>query len=269
MSRLELPALGLGTSANKDPDECAESVVTALDVGYRHIDTAQMYENEAYVGAGIERSGVDRSDVILATKVHPDNLAPDDAKRTAKASLDRLGVESVEMLYVHWPISAYDAEETLAAFEELYDDGVMDHLCVSNFTPELLDDARDHLSVPIAAHQVECHPFLQQEELRRYARKHNHHLVAYSPLGRGEILSEPELVEIAARHDTTTAAVCLAWAFEQETVVPIPKATGEHIRANYEAQQIELTKADLEEIETIDREMRVIDPDGAPWDEAN
>lgn len=265
MTELTLPSIGLGTSANDDPDECTETVKTALEIGYRHVDTAQMYDNEAYVGEGIARSSVDREDVIVATKVHPENLAYEDAIHTAHESLDRLGLASVEMLYVHWPIRAYDPEETLNAFETLYKQGVMDHLCVSNFTPALLDEAREHLSVPIAAHQVECHPFLRQEELQQYAAKHDHYLVAYSPLGRGEILEEPELVAIAERHDTTTAAVCLAWAFAQERVVPIPKATGSHLQANLDARELTLTSEDFDAIEAIDREIRAIEPDDAPW----
>ncbi|MGM0604902.1 MAG: aldo/keto reductase [Halobacteriota archaeon] len=267
MTALDLPAIGLGTSGNDRPEQCARSVERALEVGYRHIDTAQMYDNEAYVGEGIQRSDVPREEVVIATKVHPDNLGYDDAIETAHASLERLGVETVDMLYVHWPTNAYDPEETLAAFDELHEAGVMDHLCVSNFTPELLAEAREYLSTPIAANQVECHPLLRQEELRRHARKHGHYVVAYSPLGQGEILAEPELVAIADRHDTTPAAVCLAWAFQTETVVPIPKATGEHIRANWEAQQLELTREDVNEIENIDRQRRVVDPDRAPWNE--
>jgi 2,5-diketo-D-gluconate reductase B len=265
MTDLDLPAMGFGTSGNTDPDECAASVARALNVGYRHVDTAQMYDNETHVGEGVDGSEVDRSEVALATKVHPDNLAPEDVRRTARESLDRLGVDYVDMLYVHWPTSAYDPETTLPAFDDLREEGLTDYVCVSNFTPELLDEAREILDATIAAHQVECHPLLQQDELRAYARDHGHHLVAYTPLGRGEIFDDPTLVDVAEKHDVSVAQVCLAWAMAQEAVVPIPKATGDHIEENFAARNLELDDEDLRRIADIGREHRVIDPDDAPW----
>ncbi|MFC6786190.1 aldo/keto reductase [Halobaculum halobium] len=265
MTDFDLPALGLGTSANDDFEECAETVKTALDLGYRHVDTAQMYDNEDAVGEGIRRADVPREDVVVATKVHPDNLAYDDAKRTARESLERLGLTSVDLLYVHWPISAYDPEATLRAMDELREEGLCDHVGLSNFTPDLLDEARAILDSPVVAHQVECHPLFPQEELRAYAVEHGHYLVGYSPLGRGEALDDPLLTEIAEKHDTSTAAVCLAWAFAQEALVPIPKATGDHVRANYEARELELDEADLARIADYDVRERVIDPDDAAW----
>lgn len=260
----ELPPIGYGTSGDEDGDVWTDSVAEALDVGYRHVDTAQMYQNESNVGAGIAQSDVDRTDVILATKVHPDNLAPEDVKRTAKGSLDRLGVEKVDMLYVHWPAKAYDAEKTLPAFDELHDEGVMDSVCLSNFTPELLDEAREILDAPIAAHQVECHPLLPQKELREYAKKHEHHLVAYSPLGRGRILDHPVLTDVAEKHSISTAQVCLAWAFEHD-IVPIPKAMGDHIADNLDSVTVELDEDDLDVIDGIEERTRVIDPEMGPW----
>jgi len=265
MTELDLPALGLGTSANDDFEECAETVRTALETGYRHVDTAQMYDNEEAVGEGIRRADVPREEVVVATKVHPDNLAYEDAKRTARESLERLGLDSVDLLYVHWPISAYDPEGSLRAMDELHESGLCDHVGLSNFTPDLLDEARAILDSPVAAHQVECHPLFPQAELREYAVEHGHYLVGYSPLGRGEALDDPLLTEIAEKHDTSTAAVCLAWAFAQEALVPIPKATGEHVRANFEAQELELDEADLDRIAGYDVRERVIDPDDAAW----
>jgi 2,5-diketo-D-gluconate reductase B len=226
-----------------------------------------MYDNEAAVGEGIDRAAVPREEVVVATKVHPDNLSCDDAKRTARESLDRLDLETVDLLYVHWPTSAYDAEETLAAFDELYDDGVMDHVGLSNFTPALLDEARDLLDAPVAAHQVECHPLLPQEELRAYAREHDHYLVGYSPLGGGEILDDPLLSEIAEKHGISTAEVCLAWAFEQEALVPIPKGVGDHVHENFDAQDVTLDDEDLDRIAEYDERERVIDPDAAAWNQ--
>ncbi len=266
MTGLDLPPLGLGTSGNDDFEQCADTVAAALDVGYRFVDTAQMYDNEEAVGEGIRRSSVDRDDVVVATKIHPENLAYDDAKRTANASLDRLGVDSVDLLYVHWPTGAYDPDGTLRAMDELYDDGVTDHVGLSNFTPRLLDEALDRLDAPVAAHQVECHPRFRQRELRRYARQHGHALVCYSPLGQGDLLDDPVIVDVADEHDASPAAVCLAWAFAQETLVPIPKGTGDHVRANYEAQSLTLDDDALARIDDLD-ENRLIDPDSAAWNQ--
>ncbi|WP_117591287.1 aldo/keto reductase [Haloprofundus halophilus] len=262
---LDLPSMGLGTSGNKDPEECASTVAAALDIGYRHVDTAQMYDNEEPVGAGLRQSDVDPDDAILATKVHPKNLAPEDVRRTTEESLDRLGVDSVDLLYVHWPTHAYDAETTLPVFDELREAGLTDHVGVSNFTPELLDEARETLDSPIAAHQVECHPLLPQEELRADAREHGYSLVAYTPLGRGEIFDEPELVEVAEKHDASVAQVCLAWSMAQDVIVPIPKSTGEHVAENFAARELELDDDDLAKIDGIDHEKRIIDPDHGPW----
>jgi len=261
---LTLPAIGLGTSGMDDPEECRESVARALDIGYRHVDTAQMYDNERPVGEGLRRSVVDREEMVLATKIHPDNLAYDDAIETAHESLDRLGVDAVDLLYVHWPMRAYDPGESLRAMDELHDEGLTRHVGVSNFTPALLDEAREILDAPIAAHQVECHPLLQQEELRAYAREHDHTLVAYCPLGQASI-SHPTLEAIAAKHDTSVPLVCLAWAFAQEAVVPIPKATGEHIQDNWDARELSLDDEDLDRIDAIEETERLVDPDGAAW----
>jgi len=262
--QLDLPEIGLGTSGMDDPEECRESVARALEIGYRHVDTAQMYDNERPVGEGLRRSGVAREDVLLATKIHPDNLAYDDVIETAAESLDRLGVEAVDLLYVHWPMRAYDAAETLRAMNDLHEEGVTEAVGLSNFTPPLLDEARELLDTPIAAHQVECHPLLQQDELRAHAREHDYPLVAYCPLGQASI-SHPTLEDVAAKHDTTVPLVCLAWCLAQGSVAPIPKATGEHVRENWEAQNIALDGDDLDRIAAIEQTERLVDPDDAAW----
>ena len=152
-----LPELGLGTYDIDDHETCVESVETALDCGYRHLDTAEGYENERAVGEGLEAADVDREDVFLATKVSSENLARGDVLEHARASADRLGVETLDLLYVHWPIRAYDPEETLPALDELYDEGLVRHVGLSNFLPGQLDEALDRLEAPLFAHQVECH----------------------------------------------------------------------------------------------------------------
>jgi len=267
MSDLDTHALGLGTWENDVPEECAESVQTALELGYRHIDAAQAYGNEDAVGRGIAASSVDRDELFLTTKVDTGNLEYDDVHVTARESLDRLGTDYVDLLYVHWPVDAYDPESTLAAFQELSDEWLTRYIGVSNFEPRHLDEARGILDEPVYANQVELHPYLQQTDLREYAAEHDHHLVGYSPLARGEVLDDPVLADIAEKHDATLPQVTLAWALDIG-VAPIPKATSaDHIRDNWGAREVELDEADHDRIADLDRGQREVDFGGAPWHE--
>lgn len=259
-----MPSIGIGTY-DVEPAVCTTAVTTALECGYRHVDTAEMYDTERAVGRAIERSSVDRSDVFVATKIHSRNLAYDDVIEHSRGCADRLGVDAIDLLYVHWPIRTYDPEETLAAFDELYDRGEIRHVGLSNFTPSLLAAAIDTLDAPLVAHQVECHSLCQQEELRRMAREDDHHLVAYSPLAKGRVTEVPELLEIAEAFDATPAQVALAWLREKDAV-PIPKSTTPaHIRENVAAVELELDAEAIERIDGIDRTERVVDFQSAPW----
>ncbi|NHN42609.1 aldo/keto reductase [Halorubellus sp. JP-L1] len=260
-----MPMLGIGTWQNEDPEECADSVRTALEMGYRHVDTAQAYGNEAAVGDGIAAADVDREDVFLATKVWIDNLAHDDVLASTEASLDRLGVDYVDLLYVHWPARTYDPAQTLGAFDELAEDGTIERVGVSNFEPENLETAREVLDADVFANQVECHPFLQQDELRAACDEHDVEVVAYSPLARGSVFDEPVVSEIAQKHDVSEAQVSLAWLREQD-VTAIPKATGHaHIEDNWLSLGVDLDDGDLERIARLDRDAREVDPGFAPW----
>ena len=261
----EMPMVGLGTWKNSDPEACADSVATALDTGYRHIDTAQAYDNEAAVGNGLEQATVDREEIFLATKIWIDNLSYDDVLETAEASLDRLGVDSVDLLYVHWPARTYDAEDTLAAFNELYEQGKIDRIGVSNFEPEQLAEAIELSDAPIFANQIEIHPLLQQEELREVCADHDVELVAYSPLARGEVFDTPEIESIADDHGVSPAQISLAW-LRHHGITAIPKATsGEHIRDNWASLSVSLSDAEVETIDGIDTTDRRVDPDFGPW----
>ncbi|MFB6131716.1 MAG: aldo/keto reductase [Salinigranum sp.] len=261
-----VPEIGLGTSRNDDPEQCAESVRTALEAGYRHVDTAQGYGNEAAVGDGVARADVPREEVFLATKVGSDNLAYEDVLASTEASLDRLGVDYVDLLYVHWPIGTYDPEETLRAFDELYDDGTIEHVGVSNFTPDLLAEAADLLDAPIVANQVEMHPMLPpRAELTEYCRSRGIELVAYSPLCRGEALDLPEVRTVAENHGVSPARAILAWLLSRDLRV-VSKAVGEaHIRDNLAALDLELDADDVELIDSVDRRKRKFDREDAPW----
>ncbi len=260
-----MPMLGLGTWENEEPEQCTESVRSALETGYRHIDTAQAYGNEESVGAAIEQADVAREEVFLATKVWTENLNYDDVIHSTTESLDKLDTGSVDLLYAHWPSGEYDPEDTLPAFEELKDRGAIDRIGVSNFEPEHLDTAQEVLDEPIFANQVECHPLLQQEELREYCDDHDIELVAYSPLARGEVFEVDELSDIADKHDASEAQVSLAW-LREKGITAIPKATSDdHIEGNWASLGIELDDEDIETIEGIDRTERQVNPGFAPW----
>lgn len=268
MSQDEFPPIGFGTY-QATGDACTEAVETALEVGYRHIDTAEMYENQTEVGRGIANAAVPRADIHLATKLNSPNLAYDDVLDTAAACRERLGVDVIDLLYIHWPIRTYDPNETLPALDELHDRGEIRNIGLSNFTPELLEEAIDILDAPVFAHQVECHPFLPQEELRQLAAQHDHYLVAYSPIARGDVFDDDEFVTIADSVDVTPAQLALAWLMERDRVVPIPKsATPDHIRDNFATVDIKLDQKTIERIDALDRSERLVDFPAAPWNAA-
>ncbi|WP_066418685.1 aldo/keto reductase [Halorubrum aethiopicum] len=259
-----MPVLGLGTWENENPDRCAESVKTALETGYRHVDTAQAYGNEAAVGEGIAAADVDREDVFLATKVWISNLAYEDVIETTEESLEKLGVDAVDLLYVHWPAGAYDPDETLPAFDELRDRGLIERVGVSNFEPDHVERAMDVLEAPVFANQVETHPFCKQTELREHAAEHGYELVGYSPLARGAVFDDDVLGEIAADHDASAAQVSLAW-LREKSVTAIPKATSaDHIADNWASRTLDLSDEEVERIDGIDRYDRRVHPDFGP-----
>jgi 2,5-diketo-D-gluconate reductase B len=236
----------------------------ALDVGYRHIDTAQGYGNEDRVGAALSASGVDRGDVFLTTKIDNDNHAPDDVRSSIEASLRDLQTDYVDLLLMHWPVRDKPLEDTLEAMAALSDEGKARHIGVSNFTPELVERVVNDF--PVFANQVEYHPFFGQEALIDLARKHDHLLTAYSPLARGKVFGDETLEAIAADHSATAAQIALAWLLEQDHVAAIPKATSpEHISANLAASDIDLSSDEMARIGALERGQRLIDPPFAPW----
>ncbi|WP_096395456.1 aldo/keto reductase [Halorubrum trapanicum] len=252
---MDLPPVGLGTMGIDDPDP----VATALSVGYRHLDTARIYGNEAVVGEGIAAAlageELDREDVTVATKLWTDDLAADAVAPAARESADRLGVDALDLLYVHRPRGDYDPEATLPALDRLVDEGLVGGVGVSNFELADLDRAVDVLGRPPAAHQTELHPLFYKSELLDHAREHGYLVVAYSPLAGGRVRDVDPVVEVADAHGTTPEAVAIAWATAKEPVVTIPKAsTEEHLRANLAAADLELTDAEVAAIDAVERE---------------
>ncbi|WP_430503871.1 aldo/keto reductase [Haloparvum sp. PAK95] len=265
----DLPPVGIGTY-DVSPEDCRRAVTCALEAGYRHVDTAEMYGNERAVGEAIEAADVAREDVFVSTKVHSKHLSYDDVLDHARRSRERLGVDAIDLLYVHWPIRSYEPAETLPAFDELVDRGTIRHVGLSNFTPALLREAMDVLDAPVFAHEVECHPLLPQPELRRLAREHDHHLVAYSPLAKGAVFQVPELAAVAEKHGSSPAQVALAWLLSKDGVVVIPKSTTPaHIRENLRATGVSLDERDVERIDELERRTRVVDFPDAPWNVGN
>ncbi|MFP9061576.1 aldo/keto reductase [Natrialbaceae archaeon A-chndr2] len=248
---MNLPPVGLGTMGIEEPDVIA----TALESGYRHLDTAQIYDNEVVVGAGLERSDIPREAITVATKVWADKLEPESVQQSVQESARKLGLETIDLLYVHRPIETYEPEVTLPAFDSLRDAGNIDHVGLSNFTLDELETARRILESQIGAHQIEYHPLFATPELLEHARRHEYPVVAYSPLASGRAREIEVLVEIANRHGTTPEAVSLAWVLQHDTVVAIPKAsTRSHLEANLQAASLELTPGEVARIDGIERE---------------
>ncbi|ELZ57225.1 MULTISPECIES: aldo/keto reductase [Halorubrum] len=252
---MDLPAVGLGTMGIDDSDE----VATALGLGYRHLDTARIYDNEAVVGeglaAGLADADLGRDDVTVATKLWTDDLAADAVAPAARESAARLGVEALDLLYVHRPRGDYDPESTLPALDRLVEEGLVRNVGVSNFELADLDRAVDVLGRPPAAHQTELHPLFRRPELLDHARDHGYPVVAYSPLAGGRVREVDAVVAVAEAHGATPEAVAIAWATAKDPVVAIPKASSEgHLRANLAAADLELTDEEIAAIDAVERE---------------
>jgi 2,5-diketo-D-gluconate reductase B len=263
---LTVPTLGFGTFQLSD-DEAYEGVRTALEVGYRHIDTAQGYDNEVQVGKAIADSDVDRADIFLTTKIKPSNASAGDVRSSTLQSLDDLAVDHVDLLLLHWPAEKHaPLEETLSAMTQLLEGEATRSIGVSNFPSAML--ARAFELAPIVTDQVEHHPFLAVDPIRAVLREHDGFLTAYSPLARGEVADDGTLAEIAEAHGVTPAQVTLRWMLQQGDVVAIPKsANPDRIRSNFDVWSFELDDAELERITSLDEGRRLIDPDGGPdWD---
>jgi 2,5-diketo-D-gluconate reductase B len=246
---MDTPRVGLGTMGIHD----ADAITNAIELGYRHLDTAQVYDNESVVGEGIRQSNVHREELFVATKIWASDLATEDVRPSAEKSLARLGLDTVDLLYVHRPIEAYDPPATLPAFDDLVADGLTEHVGVSNFTRSELATAREHLDAPIFAHQIEYHPFFQTPDVLADNRTHDERVVAYSPIAQGKVFEDPVLQEIAEDHDTSPGSVAIAWLCQKDGVRPIPKAaTPEHQRENLAAAKIDLSPTECDRIDGFD-----------------
>jgi len=247
----EIPALGVGTFQLSGA-ECERAVRTALELGYRHVDTAEYYDNERAVGTAIADAPVDRGDVFLTTKVWRSNLRRDDVRPAVEASLDRLDVDYVDLLLIHWPHPRVPVRETLDAMETLREEGLVRHLGVSNFTRSQLAEAIEVADAPIVTDQVLYHPFVDQGDLRSFCADAGVALTAYSPLARGAVLEDDTLERIGERHGRTAAQVALRWLVRQPGVVAIPRSSSrDHLAENLAVFDFDLTDDEARRIDEL------------------
>jgi 2,5-diketo-D-gluconate reductase B len=260
-----VPRLGFGTWQLEGSD-ATDGVRDALEIGYRQVDTARAYENEAEVGEGIAQSGVDRGDIFLTTKIFPGDFEPDALKAAAEDSLRSLRTEYVDLLLLHWPDESVPVERTLAAMAELREAGRIRNLGVSNFPAGLLAQALEH--APVFCDQVEYHPFLGQDRLLELARANDVLVTAYSPLARGRVPRDETLTAIGEAHGKTAGQVALRWLLDQPGVSPIPKASSHERRVeNLEVFDFALSDEERERIDALPKDDRQIDPDFGPdWE---
>jgi 2,5-diketo-D-gluconate reductase B len=261
-----VPRLGFGTF-ELSGDQAYRSVRKALEVGYRHLDTAQGYDNEAEVGRALADSDVDRDEVFLTTKIKPSNAAAADVRGSTEDSLRQLGTDHVDLLLLHWPAEhVAPLEETLSAMTALRDEGLTRTIGVSNFPSAML--ARAYELAPIVTDQVEHHPFLAVDAIEKVLRDHGGFVTAYSPLARGEVVGDPTLTGIGEAHGVSAAQVTLRWMLQRPATVAIPKSgTPERIESNFDVFGFELDHDEVASIDALDRGHRLIDPDGGPeWD---
>jgi 2,5-diketo-D-gluconate reductase B len=262
-----LPRLGLGTFRMQG-DACRAAVESALDLGYRHIDTAEMYGNEDAVGAAIAASRVARKDLHVTTKVWNENLAPEAIRRAFDASLNKLKLDSVDLYLVHWPAKTMNLPAMFETLLKLKQEGRTRAIGVANFNIALLKTVVEEIRAPIACNQVEYHVMLDQSKLLKYLAARSIPLVAYCPLAQGRAASDPTLAAIGRKHDASAAQVALKWLLDQDGVAAIPKASRpESQKANLDALKLSLDDADRKAIAALPKDQRLVNPGFAPvWD---
>jgi len=256
----EIPAIGLGTW-QLEGEKCRRVVKQAIKVGYRHIDTAEIYGNQKFIGQAIKGK---KEEVFITSKVWFENLHFDDVLNACENSLKELKTDYINLYLIHWPNRSVNIKETMLAMKRLLNDGLIKNVGVSNFTINHLKDALK-TGIKIVANQVEFHPYLYQKELLDFCKRNKILVIAYSPLGRGNLLKDERIVEIAEKHDKTAAQVCLRWLYEKG-VASIPKASSaKRLKENIEIFDFKLEK-DVEKIDRLNRNFRFVNPDFSDFD---
>jgi 2,5-diketo-D-gluconate reductase B len=264
-----IPLIGLGTWELRGRT-CARMVEQALRLGYRHVDTAALYDNEREVGEGLRASGIEREEVFITTKVWPSDFAPRDLERSAEDSLARLRLPDVDLLLLHWPNPRIPLSETLGALCKVKRMGLARHIGVSNFTVAMIDDAVKLADEPLVCNQIELHPFLDQSKVVAACRRHGMAVVAYSPIARGQVKGNKVLARIGKAHGKTAVQVSLRYLVQQGIVVIPRTSRRERLAENLAIFDFELSAAEMEEIAQLaHRDGRIVDYSfsGSPqWD---
>ncbi len=260
-----IPQLGFGVFL-VEPDQTVQAVSTALEVGYRHIDTAEMYGNEREVGEAIAKSGLDRSEVFVTSKLDNDAHRPDDARQAFDQTLRALGFDYIDLFLIHWPLPMKYEGDFVSTWEtlgEFYRDGRARSIGVSNFQAGHLRRLHAQSDIPPAVNQIEVSPYITQDELRGFCAEHQIAVEAWSPLARGgELLADPEVVRISKETGKTPAQVVLRWHIERGDIVFPKSVTAARIRENFDIFDFELSGADVAAISALNRDQRTgPDPD--------
>ena len=265
----KIPRFGFGTWNHAD-DETYRIVSDALEIGYRHIDTAEGYGNEAAVGRAIKDSGVKREELFITTKVPPEQYAPGQIVPHAKTSLEKLGIEKVDLYLLHWPSlrDQFDANDYVTQLGEVQDKGLAKQIGVSNFTKKYLDVALRILGASrIATNQVECHVLMQNRTIVDYTKAHGISITAYCPLARGHLSESAGLVAIAKKHGATPEQVGLAFLLAEGHIVIPSSSKRERIQSNWDAQKVKLSAEDVSAIRKLDENRRLVNGAWCPvWD---
>ncbi|MDY0029381.1 MAG: aldo/keto reductase [Pseudobdellovibrionaceae bacterium] len=266
---IRIPRIGLGTWQMQGIT-CEEAVTKAFEIGYRHIDTAQIYENEAEVGNAIAQSGLRRSEIFLTTKIWIDNVAAGVAQKSVEESLRKLKTDYVDLLLLHWPVKSIPLHKQIRALQTIQDWGMAKTIGISNYPTALLQQIIDDTDAEIVCNQVEYHPFLNQDPILDFVRKHNMYVTAYCPLARGLVRTNPAILQIAGHHEKSAGQVALRWLIQQDNVVAIPKAANPlHIQDNFNIFDFELSADEMAAISALaNPEGRIVKPEWGPaWDE--
>jgi 2,5-diketo-D-gluconate reductase A len=259
-----IPQFGFGVFQVK-PEETVEAVSTALQTGYRHLDTAEMYGNEKEVGAAIAKSGLDRADVFVTSKLSNDAHLPDDARVAFDLSLEELGLDYLDLFLIHWPLPTRyggDFVSTWQTLEEFYRDGRARSIGVSNFQPHHIRRLHAEAEIPPAVNQIEVHPYLTQDDVRGFCAEHQIAVEGWSPIAQGEVLDDPTINEIAERAGKTPAQVVLRWHIERGDIIFPKSVTAARIRENFAIFDFELSGEDVGAISALNKGQRTgPDPD--------
>jgi len=264
----KIPAVGLGTMTLKDA-VCVDIVAAALKIGYRHLDTAERYGNEAEVGQGLHSSGVPREDVFVTTKVYWDKLAPGDFERSFDESLKKLKLSSVDLLLIHWPNPKVPLKDSIGALCQTKRKGLAKHIGIANFTVPMIDEAVRLATEPLVTNQIEVHPYLDQTKVLAACRRHGLSVTAYCPLARGKVPGDETLIRIGRAHGKSASQVVLRFLVQQGLIV-IPRTSNrDRLAENLAIFDFKLTDADMAAIGRLKRpDGRVVNPPHAPkWDE--